>query len=278
VRFADDFVVGFEHREDAERFWADLRDRLAKFNLELNAEKTRLVEFGRLAARDRKARGLRRPETFRSLGFTHACAKTKKGRFKLKRMTDSKRLQAKLRALKDRVDATPAPAHTRAGPLACQRPARTRQLLRRARQPRGAARLPLLRHRALVPGATASQSALTPDVEADAVPPSSIATVAADRPSLAGRPLRRSYPREEPSELAVHAGICAGGGSSSKRRPVPTAIRRPQGCRRADAAVAVGFGRMRERAATQYERHNDERFPGKRSRGAVDRGGSIPAA
>jgi group II intron reverse transcriptase/maturase len=101
VRFADDFVVGFEHREDAERFWADLRDRLAQFGLELNAEKTRLIEFGRFAARNRKTRGLGRPETFRFLGFTHACAKTKKGRFKLTRMTDSKRLQAKLRALKD---------------------------------------------------------------------------------------------------------------------------------------------------------------------------------
>ena len=101
VRFADDFVVGFEHREDAERFWADLRDRLAQFSLELNAEKTRLIEFGRYAASNRKARGLGRPETFRFLGFTHACAKTKKGRFKLKRITDSKRLQAKLRALKD---------------------------------------------------------------------------------------------------------------------------------------------------------------------------------
>ena len=101
VRFADDFVVGFEYREDAERFWADLRGRLAQFSLELNAEKTRLIEFGRHAASNRKARGLGRPETFRFLGFTHACAKTKKGRFKLKRITDSKRLQAKLRALKD---------------------------------------------------------------------------------------------------------------------------------------------------------------------------------
>ena len=100
-RFADDFVVGFEHRDDAERFWADLRSRLAQFGLELNAEKTRLIEFGRLAASNRKARGLGRPETFRFLGFTHVCAKTKKGRFKLKRITDSKRLQAKLRALKD---------------------------------------------------------------------------------------------------------------------------------------------------------------------------------
>jgi RNA-directed DNA polymerase len=100
VRFADDAVVGFEHRDDAERFWADLRDRLAKFSLELNAEKTRLIEFGRFAARDRKARGLGKPETFRFLGFTHMCAKTKKGRFKVQRITDSKRLHAKLRSVK----------------------------------------------------------------------------------------------------------------------------------------------------------------------------------
>ena len=101
VRFADDFVVGFEHREDADRFWADLRGRLAKFGLELNAEKTRLIEFGRHAARDRKARGVGKPETFQFLGFTHACARTRKsGRFKLKRITNSKRVRAKLHALK----------------------------------------------------------------------------------------------------------------------------------------------------------------------------------
>jgi RNA-directed DNA polymerase len=101
TRFADDFVVGFEHHEDAERFWADLRDRLAKFGLELNAEKTRLIEFGRHAARDRKGRGLGKPETFQFLGFTHICAKTRKsGRFKLRRITDSKRMRVKLLAVK----------------------------------------------------------------------------------------------------------------------------------------------------------------------------------
>ena len=105
VRWADDFVVGFEHRDDAERFWADLRDRLAKFGLELNAEKTRLIEFGRFASRNRKARGLGKPETFQFLGFTHACAKTRKsGRFKLKRITDSKRARVKLRALKGEIE------------------------------------------------------------------------------------------------------------------------------------------------------------------------------
>ncbi len=96
VRFADDLVVGFEHRDDAERFQADLRARLAEFALELNAEKTRLIEFGRFAARDRQKRGLGKPETFTFLGFTHICAKTQKGRFQVKRITDSKRMRRKL--------------------------------------------------------------------------------------------------------------------------------------------------------------------------------------
>ena len=75
TRFADDFLAGFEHREDAERFLADLRERFAKFGLELAAEKTRLIEFGRYAARNRQRRGVRKPETFEFLGFTHICGK-----------------------------------------------------------------------------------------------------------------------------------------------------------------------------------------------------------
>ena len=70
VRFADDYIVGFEHRDDAERFLAELRGRLAQFSLELAAEKTRLIEFGRFAAERRKARGLGKPETLGFLGFT----------------------------------------------------------------------------------------------------------------------------------------------------------------------------------------------------------------
>ena len=103
VRFADDFVVGFEHREDARRFLADLRERFAKFGLELHPDKTRLIEFGRYAARRRQARGLGKPETFDFLGFTHICAKTKGGRFWLRRITISKRMRAKLREVKDQL-------------------------------------------------------------------------------------------------------------------------------------------------------------------------------
>jgi group II intron reverse transcriptase/maturase len=100
TRFADDFVVGFQHRDDAERFWAALRERFAKFGLGLHEDKTRLIEFGRFAAQNRQARGLGKPETFDFLGFTHICAKTKSGRFLLKRITSKKRLRAKLRAVK----------------------------------------------------------------------------------------------------------------------------------------------------------------------------------
>lgn len=100
VRYVDDFVVGFEHEDDAQRFLAELRERLAKFHLELHAEKTRLIEFGRFAARDREARGEPKPETFDFLGFTHICGRTRQGKFKVLRQTMKKRLRAKLKALK----------------------------------------------------------------------------------------------------------------------------------------------------------------------------------
>jgi RNA-directed DNA polymerase len=101
VRFADDYVAGFQHRDDAERFLAELRDRLAKFSLELQAEKTRLIQFGRFAAQQRKQRDLGKPETFDFLGFTHICGKTKSGSFALRRITISKRKRAKLHHVKD---------------------------------------------------------------------------------------------------------------------------------------------------------------------------------
>jgi group II intron reverse transcriptase/maturase len=101
VRYADDFIVGFEHREDAERFQAELSQRLAKFGLELKAEKTRLIEFGRYAAQRRQERGLGKPETFDFLGFTHICGKTRDGRrFALKRKTSAKKMRAKLKEVK----------------------------------------------------------------------------------------------------------------------------------------------------------------------------------
>jgi group II intron reverse transcriptase/maturase len=97
VRFADDIVAGFQYRSDAERFHKDLVQRFARFCLELNAEKTRLIEFGRFAAENRRRRGLGKPGTFSFLGFTHICGKTRAGRFALRRKTIAKRMAAKLR-------------------------------------------------------------------------------------------------------------------------------------------------------------------------------------
>src|SRR5262249_22750249 len=101
VRYADDLVVGFEHRTEAERFLVEFRERLAKFGLELHAEKTRLIEFGRFAAQDRKPRGEGKPDTFTFLGFPHYCGPScNTGAFIVGRKTAKKRMVAKLRAIK----------------------------------------------------------------------------------------------------------------------------------------------------------------------------------
>jgi RNA-directed DNA polymerase len=97
VRYADDAVLGFQHREEAERFLEQLRERLAKFGLELHPEKTRLIEFGRFAAERREKRGEEKPETFNFLGFTHICGTHHKtGKFMVRRKTIGKRMAAKL--------------------------------------------------------------------------------------------------------------------------------------------------------------------------------------
>jgi RNA-directed DNA polymerase len=103
VRYADDFLAGFQHREDAERFRAALAERLAEYGLGLKAEKTRLIEFGRFAARNRKERGAGKPETFDFLGFTHICGQTRKGGFYVKRITKKQGMQKKLREVKARL-------------------------------------------------------------------------------------------------------------------------------------------------------------------------------
>lgn len=101
VRYADDFVVGFQHRVEAERFLAELHKQLAANHLELHPEKTRLIEFGRFAARDRKRRELGKPETLDFLGFTHICSRSRKGAFLLRRHTIKKRLRRRIRAIRD---------------------------------------------------------------------------------------------------------------------------------------------------------------------------------
>jgi RNA-directed DNA polymerase len=101
VRYADDWVAGFQHRADAERFKRAVEQQLGQYGLQLHPEKTRLIEFGRFAREDRRRRGQSKPETFDFLGFTHCCGQTQQGKFMVLRLTSAKRLRAKLHAVKD---------------------------------------------------------------------------------------------------------------------------------------------------------------------------------
>jgi RNA-directed DNA polymerase len=100
VRYLDDFIVGFQYRDDAEQFLSSLRERLGQFGLTLHPDKTRLLEFGRFAARNRQRRGERKPETFQFLGFVHACGWTRAGWFTVHRHTVAQRQRDKLKEVK----------------------------------------------------------------------------------------------------------------------------------------------------------------------------------
>jgi RNA-directed DNA polymerase len=100
VRYADDLVAGFEHEDDARRFLDAMRERFEAFSLLLHPGKTRVIEFGRRAAVDRKKRGVGRPETFAFLGFTFICGKSRRGSFQLQRKTRRDRMRAKLQEIK----------------------------------------------------------------------------------------------------------------------------------------------------------------------------------
>ena len=103
VRYADDTVLGFQYQPEADRFLDDLRQRLAKFGLELHPDKTRRIEFGRYAQERRKKRGEGKPETFDFLGFTHISGKYRSGTFMVRRRTIAKRLRSRLREIKQRL-------------------------------------------------------------------------------------------------------------------------------------------------------------------------------
>jgi hypothetical protein len=104
VRYADDFVMGFQYHREAERFLKEMKERFADHGLEIHSEKTRLIEFGRFAEANRAERGEGKPETFDFLGFTHICSRTLTGnRFIILRKTIAKRLRAKLKAVREEI-------------------------------------------------------------------------------------------------------------------------------------------------------------------------------
>jgi len=100
VRYADDIIIGFQHETDARRFWDAMRERLAEYSLSLHPDKTRLIEFGRFAAVQRARRGFGKPETFKFLGFTFICGRSRRGRFALKRKSRGDRMRTRLMEIK----------------------------------------------------------------------------------------------------------------------------------------------------------------------------------
>ena len=133
VRYADDMVVGFRYLADAHRFLAELKQRLEAFALEVHPDKTRIIEFGRFACENRRARGQGKPETFAFLGFTHIYGRSREGRGLIRRHTVRERLNAKLRQVKATLRRMRADANPRAGALPATGTQRLLQLLRRSK-------------------------------------------------------------------------------------------------------------------------------------------------
>lgn len=100
VRYADDSVACFENKEEAEKYLRSVKKRLGRFGLEISEEKTKIIEFGRMAQANRKRRKERKPETFDFLGFTHYCSKGRNGKFRVKRKTSKKKMRAKVQEMK----------------------------------------------------------------------------------------------------------------------------------------------------------------------------------
>ena len=214
TRFADDYIAGFEHRDDAERFLADLRERFAKFGLELHPEKTRLIEFGRFAAQRRQGAGLGKPETVRVPGL-HARRARRAGTdgSRSSASPSKKRMRAKLSEVKTELTQTPAstrsPNKDAGLPASSAGTATTTPCRATAtRSSRSATRRPGTGTGRS--GAAASATALNWErmhrIATRWLPP---ARVTHPDPR---RAIRRQNPREEPSAVVPLAGICAGGG------------------------------------------------------------------
>lgn len=101
VRYADDFVCCFQYEDDARMFYEALKERLAKFKLEVAEDKTKIILFGRYAKTKRKEQGQNKPATFEFLGFTYYCSKSRNGNFRVKRKTSKKKERAKLLQCKE---------------------------------------------------------------------------------------------------------------------------------------------------------------------------------
>ena len=211
VRYADDWIAGFQFRDDAERFRRAVAERLGQFGLKLHPDKTRLIEFGRFARDNRRRRGQGKPETFDFLGFTHCCGKTRKGSFMVLRLTSAKRMRAKLQAVKTELQKAHAPPHRRAGPVPARGGGRTWPLLRRALQRGARSGLPLPGGSAVAPHVVPPQPGQEPELEAHAQDRHSLVAIPSHLPPVPEPASDRHHPRQEPCAVAPHARICGGG-------------------------------------------------------------------
>ena len=211
VRYADDFIIGFQHEEDARRFLDEMRERLREFALSLHPEKTRLIEFGRFAAERRLRRGVGKPETFDFLGFTFICGKTRSGKFQLRRKSRRDRMKAKLRMIKEELRQR----------MHQSIPVQGRWLRRVvggyfnyhavADQRACPGRVPAPCHRPLAAHATASQSEGSDDVGADDATGGRVAPETKHPTSLAERSLCRHTPEVGAACGKVARAVLCGG-------------------------------------------------------------------
>jgi Reverse transcriptase (RNA-dependent DNA polymerase) len=167
VRFADDLIVGFEHENDTRRFLEAMRERLRKFSLSLHPDKTRLIEFGRHAAANRRRRGLGKPETFKFLGFVFICGKSRRGRFLVTRKSRRDRHGREAARNQGGTATAAAPADPRNRELAGASRRRIPRLPRRADQQSGNRHVPLPRRRPLASDIEPTQPTISTHVAAD---------------------------------------------------------------------------------------------------------------
>ena len=193
--------------------------RFAGFNLELNAEKTRLIEFGRFAAENRRRHHLGRPETFDVPRLHAHVRKDENGTFRAAAQDDHEADGDQAARGERLAPATSALAHPRAGGVARQRGARACRLLRGARQHCSGVGVPQAGHATLVHGAPAPEPASLSDLGADGPARSEVDPCSPDHASLAERSVRRPHPRQEPSAVVPLAGICPGGRPQGRSLP-----------------------------------------------------------
>jgi RNA-directed DNA polymerase len=194
VRYADDFIIGFQHEHEARRFLDEMRERLGKFALSLHPEKTRLIEFGRFAAERRQRRGLGRPETFNFVGFTFACGKTRSGQIPDQTEHPDGPHASQAAGDQGALATVHAPADPRARGMAGTGRPRLLQLLRSADQRPCTRRVPPPRHRPLAAHAAASQPAGSDHMGTDDAARERLASEADHPSSLAKRSLCRQAP------------------------------------------------------------------------------------